>query len=280
MLILIGIVISIIYFARKRFRQPLTKYLGRSYNTIFRHVKWEQRHQDEEKEDQINYHDNSHDNDNYHDNHHDNHHANYHDNHRDNYHDNLHVHSKKKERRVTSNNINDEVKKKKSPNKNQQVLLIEKSEIKFQQNLGAGAKNKKCGEIVIYLKKKKKGGYGEAVKAVWRGDEVAVKQLKVSKMSSETIRELQREAKLLQTFRHPRIVILFGMIVEEGYYALVIELMRGGSLSQFLQKFGQKPNTWNVKYRIALDIAYGLDFLHHNRVLHRGIYTYFKYIYI
>jgi len=63
---------------------------------------------------------------------------------------------------------------------------------------------------------------------------------------------------LMSTLKHPNIVSLKGFCFEP--YTIIMEFMDQGSLTSFLRK--QKSLDVKVQYRLALDIAKGMQFLH------------------
>ncbi|CAG2168710.1 unnamed protein product [Oppiella nova] len=70
------------------------------------------------------------------------------------------------------------------------------------------------------------GTYGVVNKGLWRGQEVAVKQIK-----PEHHQAFETELKQLsRVSAHPNIVSLLGAIRDNGFVSLVMEFARGGSL--------------------------------------------------
>jgi|SaaInlStandDraft_6_1057023.scaffolds.fasta_scaffold830835_1 serine/threonine protein kinase len=57
-----------------------------------------------------------------------------------------------------------------------------------------------------------------------------------------------------------QLIQAFGGILDPGKYAIVKELSPKGSLYYLLKK--DKSFSWDIKYRIGMDIDYGLKYLH------------------
>ncbi|XP_037446896.1 U-box domain-containing protein 52-like [Triticum dicoccoides] len=103
------------------------------------------------------------------------------------------------------------------------------------------------------------GGYGPVYKAVLDHTNVAIKILRPD--ASQGRRQFQQEIEILSSMRHPNMVLLLGACPEYG--CLVYEYMDYGSLEDRLCRRGNtKPIPWNIRFRIAADIATGLLFLH------------------
>lgn len=78
---------------------------------------------------------------------------------------------------------------------------------------------------------------------------------------------------VLSAIRHPNMVLLLGACPEFG--CLVYEHMENGSLEDRLfHKDGTPPIPWNNRFKIALEIATGLLFLHQRKpepLVHRDL---------
>ncbi|KAF7078898.1 hypothetical protein CFC21_083247 [Triticum aestivum] len=115
------------------------------------------------------------------------------------------------------------------------------------------------------------GGYGPVYKAVLDHTNVAIKILRPD--ASQGRRQFQQEIEILSSMRHPNMVLLLGACPEYG--CLVYEYMDYGSLEDRLCRRGNtKPIPWNIRFRIAADIATGLLFLHQAKpepLVHRDL---------
>lgn len=81
------------------------------------------------------------------------------------------------------------------------------------------------------------------------------------------------QIEVLSCMRHPNMVLLLGACPEFG--CLVYEYMDYGSLEDRLCRQGNtQPIPWNIRFRIAADIATGLHFLHQAKpepLVHRDL---------
>ncbi|MBS0350607.1 MAG: protein kinase [Proteobacteria bacterium] len=113
------------------------------------------------------------------------------------------------------------------------------------------------------------GAYGTVYKGTYKFNEVAIKQLNSQHLSEAALDELKLEAGILGSMRSDYIVELRGICLEAPYYCLVMELMPKGSLYGLLQNSPDLP--LSVRYRIGLDVCYGLYHLHEKNILHRDL---------
>jgi serine/threonine protein kinase len=109
-----------------------------------------------------------------------------------------------------------------------------------------------------------KGGFGIVYRGERHGDNVAVKRLLCQTMDETTKRAFLEEASMMLRLQHGNIVRLYGVSLEP--YAMVMEFMEGGSLDKLL--YGKAPLGYVLRYKMALDIANGLSFLHSKDMVH------------
>eukprot|EP00117_Sycon_ciliatum_P002284 scpid27812/ scgid7580/ Mitogen-activated protein kinase kinase kinase 10 len=120
------------------------------------------------------------------------------------------------------------------------------------------------------------GGFGKVYRALWRGEEVAVKSARFEGPLDDDEengpeKEVLREARLFSLLRHPNIVELFGVCLEAPNFCLVMELCRGGALSRLLEKTKLPAN---VVIDWAQQIAQGMLYLHNDlgtAIIHRDL---------
>ena len=123
------------------------------------------------------------------------------------------------------------------------------------------------------------GGFAVVYHGMYRGCEVAVKKLRVNRMSSKAIRDFSSEVMMLRTLRHPNIVIFMGLVMNP--VCLVIEYCHNGNLFSLLHDVivDEEGERFAVKIplmrrlRIALDVARGMNFLHTSTpvIIHRDL---------
>jgi hypothetical protein len=132
--------------------------------------------------------------------------------------------------------------------------IINSNSIKILKTIGSG------GSSDVYL-----GDY--------RGTEVAVKKLRLLEAKKDYIREYKREVSSLVLLYHPYLVLLMGAIAEPFNLSIVTEYCKGGNLFELLYKNPHINLSWELKKKILLQIAIGMNYLHTNDppVLHRDL---------
>ncbi|XP_058187334.1 leucine-rich repeat receptor-like serine/threonine-protein kinase BAM1 isoform X1 [Rhododendron vialii] len=135
-----------------------------------------------------------------------------------------------------------------------------------------------CDDVLDCLKEDNiigKGGAGIVYKGVMpNGDEVAVKRLPAMTRGSSHDHGFNAEIKTLGRIRHRHIVRLLGFCSNHETNLLVYEYMPNGSLGEVLH--GKKGGhlDWDTRYKIAVEAAKGLCYLHHDcspLILHRDV---------
>ncbi len=117
-----------------------------------------------------------------------------------------------------------------------------------------------------------RGATGE----VWRGRDlrssqpVAAKVLHREHLEDDLLVErFVRERSILVGLRHPNVVTVRDLIVEDDRLAIVMELVGGGSLRGTLT--GRGPLRPAVAFRVVASVLDGLAAAHDRRVLHRDV---------
>ncbi|KAD6795797.1 hypothetical protein R6Q59_020286 [Mikania micrantha] len=105
---------------------------------------------------------------------------------------------------------------------------------------------------------------------------VAVKKLWRSESDIENGDDLFVEVNLLGRLRHRNIVRLLGYLHNEADVMMVYEFMPNGNLSEALhgKRSGRMLVDWVSRYNVALGVAHGLAYLHHDchpPVIHRDV---------
>ena len=113
-----------------------------------------------------------------------------------------------------------------------------------------------------------RGGFGKVVVGRWCGNEVAVK----IPFDKQVVSEIQKEAQMLISCRHPNIVPFWGIYTDPDTPGLVFPLYCG-SLDGFLSAKRAKNHRLPLlpALRIAMGIANGLKFLHSKGIMHRDL---------
>jgi len=112
-----------------------------------------------------------------------------------------------------------------------------------------------------------KGAFGQVKRGVWNSLEVAVKQLNDSE---EGTQEFLKEVIIISTLNHKNVVGFIGICVKPT--CLVIEFMARGSAWDILHnKKRTEKLPYSLKYKIALDTAEGMTYLHSCNIIHRDL---------
>ncbi|CAJ1951497.1 unnamed protein product [Sphenostylis stenocarpa] len=114
------------------------------------------------------------------------------------------------------------------------------------------------------------GGYGPVYRCYLDNTEVAVKVLRPGSAQGKS--QFQQEVNILGSMRHPNMVLLVGACPEEG--VLIYEYMANGSLEECLFREEEEAMGWELRFKIAAEIAAGLLFLHQTKpepLVHRDL---------
>jgi eukaryotic-like serine/threonine-protein kinase len=114
------------------------------------------------------------------------------------------------------------------------------------------------------------GGYGDVHLGVSSaGPKVAVKILNArASRDEDTVARFKREADTGQRLEHPSIVRIVEVGSSRGRHYIVMELMRGGSLRQMLDRADTPPND---VLAVLAEVASALAFAHAQGVVHRDV---------
>lgn len=124
-----------------------------------------------------------------------------------------------------------------------------------------------------------KGASGLVRKAIWKrgGSErlIATKELLLIEENaddSDIVQEFCKEIKYMSSLHHPNVVGVIGIIVspDGANIYLASELMERGSLHDIIVKKGDNLPL-SLRFRIAIDAAEGMKFIHSKRVIHRDL---------
>jgi len=132
------------------------------------------------------------------------------------------------------------------------------------------------GKIAHYRLKEKigAGGMGEVFRAI---DLNTKKSLAVKVLHSELLEEpenrtrLGREGNIMSSFDHPNIIKAFEIGENNGRGFIAMELMTGGTLSDYLKQ--NHPLSPNIVKKFLMQICSGLMEIHNNNIIHRDMKT-------
>ncbi|KAK4493147.1 hypothetical protein RD792_018000 [Penstemon davidsonii] len=137
-----------------------------------------------------------------------------------------------------------------------------------------------------------RGGCGEVYKAVLpgsNGKEIAIKKIiqppreveqeladEDSKLLNKKLRQIRSEIQTVGQIRHRNLVPLLAHLPRHDCHFLVYEYMKNGSLQDYLQHVaeGRAELNWLARYKIALGVAAGLEYLHISHtptIIHRDL---------
>lgn len=111
--------------------------------------------------------------------------------------------------------------------------------------------------------------------AVWRaqqrpsGEDVAVKQVFLSKLNPHLKASLDCEINFLSSVNHPNIIRLLHFFQDDGCVYLVLEFCAGGNLSSYIQTHGRVQQQTARKFMQQL--GSGLKVLHSHGIIHRDL---------
>ncbi|XP_051148027.1 probable receptor-like protein kinase At1g80640 isoform X2 [Andrographis paniculata] len=118
------------------------------------------------------------------------------------------------------------------------------------------------------------GGLGVVYKAHFNDNfHAAVKRIYGG--GHDAVREFENEVEALSKIRHQNIVSLLGYCIHNEARFLIYEIMENGSLDFHLHGPSHgSALTWQMRMKIALDVARGLEYLHEHcnpPVIHRDL---------
>ncbi|XP_074267614.1 leucine-rich repeat receptor-like serine/threonine/tyrosine-protein kinase SOBIR1 [Silene latifolia] len=136
-----------------------------------------------------------------------------------------------------------------------------------------------------------KGGCGEVYKAVLPGSDgriIAIKKIiqspeavedidgENSKVLDPKMRQVRAEIQTIGRLRHSNVLPLLAHVSRPDCHYLVYEFVKNGSLHDKMVEMeeGNTSLDWLARYRVALGVATGLEYLHINnkpRIIHRDL---------
>jgi hypothetical protein len=118
------------------------------------------------------------------------------------------------------------------------------------------------------------GAFGVVHKGTFAGLRVAVKVLKKpldEELYPDVGREFARECETLMSMRHASLLIFYGAgLTSENRPFMVTEFMSRGSLRAVLLDL-EYALGWDVRRKIAVQIARGMEYLHGVGIVHRDL---------
>lgn len=92
-----------------------------------------------------------------------------------------------------------------------------------------------------------------------------------AQIDADIAAEFRKECEALQMIRHPNLLIFYGAgTSDDGRFFLVTELLAGGPLRKALLDTEKEIN-WDVRTRVATQVAKGMQHLHSLSIVHRDL---------
>ncbi|KAL2341665.1 hypothetical protein Fmac_009605 [Flemingia macrophylla] len=116
------------------------------------------------------------------------------------------------------------------------------------------------------------GSCGTVYHALWYGSDVAVKVFSKQEYSEDLILSFRQEVSVMKRLRHPNVILFMGAVTSPQHLGIVTEFLPRGSLFRLLQRNTSKLE-WRRRVNMALDIARGVNYLHHCNppIIHRDL---------
>nr|BAF02918.1 protein tyrosine kinase src [Monosiga ovata] len=123
-------------------------------------------------------------------------------------------------------------------------------------------------ETIRLLRKLGSGQFGDVWEGVWNGTTpVAVKTLKAGSMEPA---DFLKEAAVMKRLRHPKLIQLFAVCTDQMPFYIVSELMKNGSLLDYLHDKGKALRLPQL-IDMAAQIASGMAYLELQNFIHRDL---------
>eukprot|EP01088_Endostelium_zonatum_P017904 TRINITY_DN5533_c0_g1_i2.p1 TRINITY_DN5533_c0_g1~~TRINITY_DN5533_c0_g1_i2.p1 ORF type:complete len:269 (+),score=53.94 TRINITY_DN5533_c0_g1_i2:45-851(+) len=115
------------------------------------------------------------------------------------------------------------------------------------------------------------GQFGKVYKGKYLGTPVAIKSL-LNTEDEDMQKYFERELETLCAIHHTNIVQLLGICITADEILIITEFVSGGDLRTRLKNVQKFPKlSWNLRVRIARDMALAMNYLHSQNRMHRDL---------
>ena len=128
------------------------------------------------------------------------------------------------------------------------------------------------------------GSFSEVYRGKWRGSDVAVKKLNLSKSIRASTKDsdemnqmhaivhsFRREISIMKELDHPNILSFVGCVFSREVQVIVTEFMLFASIVDFMGQRGEIQYNASLRDRFAHDVANGMTYLHSLNILQRDL---------
>lgn len=135
------------------------------------------------------------------------------------------------------------------------------------------ATGKKVTDRFYFYEELGRGAYGQVYRGMdsVSGDIVAIKQISLAGVPSDSLQTVMGEIELLKTLNHKNIVKYIGSFKSRTHLYIILEYMENGSLASVIKpnKYGTFSESLAAVY--IAQVLQGLKYLHEQGVVHRDI---------
>ncbi len=129
---------------------------------------------------------------------------------------------------------------------------------------------RECYISELWLKCRKKlgaGFFGKVYEGTYCGSQKVAYKVTKTKLSPDAI----RETNILKTLHHPSIVRYIDVIHTSQHTLLVMELIDGGTLYDYIRNNHSSSNYWYTSENMMIDVAYAMSYLHEKNIVHADL---------
>ncbi|KAL1936524.1 hypothetical protein VTP01DRAFT_658 [Rhizomucor pusillus] len=115
------------------------------------------------------------------------------------------------------------------------------------------------------------GGFKDCYAGVYKGEPVAIGELRIAQFSEVDLEDMKHEIKVLKQLRHENVIRFIGVCTNPRHLCIITELCTKGDLFDVIRRY-QKPS-FPQQVRYMHDIAFGVSYLHGRRpsIIHRDL---------